>query len=146
MGLKRIALLVAEAVVVVAAIAYGAMHFFMTPPDDLDLSRSKNTANGIYAASIAPEVEPVQQGPLHAWVLTLRTPDGKPVEGAEVAVDGGMPQHGHGLPTSPAVAGYLGEGRYKIDGVRFNMSGWWELKFAIKAPPGEDSVVFNITL
>jgi hypothetical protein len=145
MNPRRIALVVVGLVVVAAAI-WGGMHFFMAPPDDLDLSREKATAKGIYMTAIAPEVEPVQQGPLHAWVLTIKTPDGKPVEGAEIVVDGGMPQHGHGLPTSPAVVGYLGEGRYKIDGVRFNMSGWWELKFAIKAPPGEDSVVFNITL
>ena len=134
------------AVLVIAAAIYGGMKFFMTPPGDLDLSRSKNSVNGVYAVTIAPEVEPVQQGPLHAWVLTLKTPDGKPVEGATIGIDGGMPQHGHGLPTSPAVAAYLGEGKYRIDGVRFNMSGWWELKFAIKAPPGEDSIVFNITL
>jgi hypothetical protein len=137
---------VAVGVVVIAAAVWGGMRFFMSPPDDLDLSRSKNSAKGIYSVDIAPEMEPVQQGPLHAWVLTLKTPDGKPVEDATIGVDGGMPQHGHGLPTSPAVAGYLGEGKYKIDGLRFNMSGWWELKFAIKAPPGEDSVVFNITL
>jgi hypothetical protein len=145
MNSRRLAL-VAIAVVIVAAALWGGMRFFMSPPDDLDLAREKASAKGIYTVAIAPEVEPVQQGPLHAWVLTLKTADGKPVEGAEIGVDGGMPQHGHGLPTSPAVAGYLGEGRYKIDGMRFNMSGWWELKFAIKAPPGEDSVVFNITL
>ena len=145
MNSRRLAL-VAVAAVIVAAAIWGGMRFFMAPPDDLDLSREKASAKGVYTVAIAPEVEPVQQGPLHAWVLTLETPDGRPVEGAEIGVDGGMPQHGHGLPTSPAVAGYLGEGRYRIDGMRFNMSGWWELKFAIKAPPGEDAVVFNITL
>jgi hypothetical protein len=130
----------------VALALWGGMRFFMAPPADLDLAREKASAKGLYTIAIAPEVEPVQQGPLHAWMLTLKTADGKPVEGAGIGVDGGMPQHGHGLPTSPAVAGYLGEGRYKIDGMRFNMSGWWELEFTIKAAPGEDTVVFNITL
>lgn len=51
-----------------------------------------------------------------------------------------MPQHGHGLPTNPAVTSYLGKGRYRIDGVRFNMSGWWEFKLAIAAPQGDDQV------
>ncbi|MDP3899435.1 MAG: FixH family protein, partial [Mesorhizobium sp.] len=83
---------------------------------------------------------------LHNWVLTVTTPDGNPVEGATIAVDGGMPQHGHGLPTAPAATSYLGEGRYRIEGVRFNMGGWWEFKFAIEAAPGADAVTFNLSL
>jgi len=145
MSLRRI-LLVVITLVVVALAGLAAKHFFTTPPADLDLSRSKASAKGTYSIGIAPEIEPVQQGPLHAWVLTLTTPDGKPVEGARIAIDGGMPQHGHGLPTAPQATAYLGEGRYRIEGVRFNMSGWWELKFAISAPPGDDSAVFNVTL
>ena len=76
----------------------------------------------------------------------MTTPQGTVVEDAVVAVDGGMPQHGHGLPTEPRVTEYLGEGHYRVAGVRFNMGGWWELKFAISAPPGDDTVVFNIVL
>jgi len=134
--------------IVVAAIvaAFLSMHLFMTPPTDLDLSRSKQSAAGTYLVEIAPEKEPLEQGPLHNWTVTLKTPDGKPVENATIGVDGGMPQHGHGLPTAPQATAYLGEGRYRIEGVRFNMGGWWELKFAISAAPGDDVVVFNLTL
>ncbi|MGE0501855.1 MAG: FixH family protein [Rhizobiaceae bacterium] len=142
---KRILYVVAACVVLVAA-GVIAMRFIMTPPSDLDLARSKATANGLYVAAVEPEVEPVQQGPLHAWIVTVTMPDGAAVEGAAIAVDGGMPQHGHGLPTAPAVAAYLGEGRYRIDGVRFNMAGWWELKLTITAPAGEDTAYFNILL
>lgn len=136
-------LLAVAIAVAVGIIGYGMM---MTPPDDLDLSREKATARGLYAVSIAPEEEPLQQGPLHNWVLTLKTPDGAPVENATIAVGGGMPQHGHGLPTQPQATAYLGEGRYRVEGVRFNMSGWWEFSFDIKAAPGDDSVVFNLSL
>jgi hypothetical protein len=146
MNFRRIVLAVAAAVVVIALTWAAASHFFMRPPADLDLARSKPSAKGAYTVAVAPEVEPVQRGPLHAWVLTLTTPDGKPVEDAKIAIAGGMPQHGHGLPTAPQATAYLGEGRYRIEGVRFNMGGWWELKFAISAPAGEDSVVFNLTL
>lgn len=134
--------------IAIAAVAIGAavFHMMMTPPDDLDLARSKPTEQRAYVASISPETEPLQQGELHAWVLTVTTPDNKPVEGATIAVDGGMPQHGHGLPTSPQMTSYLGEGRYRIEGVKFNMGGWWELKFAISAPPGDDRVTFNLKL
>ena len=86
------------------------------------------------------------QGELQSWLLTLKTAAGAPVEGAAIIVSGGMPQHNHGLPTSPQATDYLGEGRYRIDGVKFTMSGWWQLRFAISAAAGSDSVVFNIVL
>jgi hypothetical protein len=146
MRMKRthwILIAVAFAVVAIAAVA---MHKMMTPPYDLDTARSKPSEQKLYVATVTPEEEPLRQGELHAWVLTLTTPDNKPVEGATIAVDGGMPQHGHGLPTSPQMTSYLGDGRYRIEGVKFNMAGWWELKFAISAPPGDDRVTFNLVL
>jgi len=71
---------------------------------------------------------------------------GQPVEGAAIKVDGGMPEHGHGLPTQPRVSRSLGGGLYEIEGVRFSMGGWWELKLAIESPSGADSVTFNLSL
>lgn len=71
---------------------------------------------------------------------------GRPVEGASISVDGGMPEHGHGLPTQPQVRHSLGGGMYDIEGVRFSMGGWWELKLSIDAPQGSDRVTFNLAL
>jgi hypothetical protein len=78
--------------------------------------------------------------------LTVLTADGLPVKSASIEVDGGMPEHGHGLPTRPRVTAELTEGTYQVDGVRFNMGGWWELKFHIAAAAGRDSVTFNLDL
>jgi hypothetical protein len=143
--MRRISV-IAVAVLLLAVAGWFAMHAFMAAPDDLDLSRSKSSARGIYLVSIEPELIPVQQNVLHSWFLTLSTPDGTAVEDARITVDGGMPRHGHGLPTKPQVTQYVGDGRYKIEGVRFSMTGWWELKFAISAAPGDDDVVFNLML
>jgi len=140
---KLIYVLVAVAAIAVAFVGWRMM---MPPPDDLDLSRSKPTQAGAFIVAVAPETEPVRQGPLHSWVATVTTPDGAPVEGATISVDGGMPQHGHGLPTAPAVTAALGQGRYRIEGVRFNMGGWWELKLAITAGGTTDAVTFNLVL
>jgi hypothetical protein len=71
---------------------------------------------------------------------------GHTVDGATIAVDGGMPQHGHGLPTRPRVTTSLGGGRYEIAGVRFNMGGWWELSLDITSSVGSDKVTFNLAL
>jgi YtkA-like len=115
-------------------------------PANLDLSLQKGTVNGLYLARIAPEAEPVAVGPMHSWTVMLRDPDGAPIDDARIAVDGGMPQHGHGLPSAPAVTQALGEGRYLIEGMKFNMPGWWEIDLAIEGPNGADAVTFNLVL
>ncbi|UVK36502.1 FixH family protein [Mesorhizobium sp. AR10] len=112
----------------------------------LDTSRSKTTANRLFVASFQPERGVIRQGELQSWLLTLKTVKGAPVEGAAITVSGGMPQHNHGLPTSPQATDYLGDGRYRIDGLKFTMSGWWQLRFAISAAAGSDTVVFNVVL
>ncbi len=109
-----------------------------------DLSLSKPTANGLFVASLRPQSGAVQQGLLQSWQLTLVARDGTPVENAAIDIAGGMPQHDHGLPTSPQVTGYLGQGHYRIDGVKFTMSGLWQLRLTISAAQGSDTVVFNI--
>jgi len=137
---------VAVMLAVLAAAAFFAMRFFVTAPDGLDLSRSRATAAGLYRVTIAPELEPIERGPLLAFIVTVATPDGQPVSDATITIGGGMPQHGHGLPTRPQVAGHLGEGRYRIEGLRFNMPGWWVLEIGIDAGAGSDEAVFNLSL
>ena len=133
-------------VAAVIAAVIGYMMLSMSAPSDLDLAREKPTMQGLYTVAIAPETEPFERNSLHSWTATVKNADGTPVENAEITIDGGMPQHGHGLPTAPAVTASLGEGRYKIEGVRFNMSGWWEFKLKVKAAAGEDDVTFNLSL
>ena len=73
----------------------------------------------------------------------LTTPTGAPVAQARIKIDGGMPQHGHGLPTKPQVTRELSGGGYLIEGMKFSMTGWWEIKLAIDSPEGADQVTFN---
>ncbi|HEX5829405.1 MAG TPA: FixH family protein, partial [Gemmatimonadaceae bacterium] len=83
---------------------------------------------------------------LHRWTLHLETAAGAPVQGATIAVDGGMPRHGHGLPTKPLVTRQLGNGDHLVEGMKFNMSGWWVVKFRVSSAAGNDSLVFNVKL
>lgn len=115
-------------------------------PATLDLSRSRLTTHGTYRATIRPEQDTIPQGRLHRWILTLQTPDGAAVDGATVAINGGMPEHGHGLPTTPRVTRALGNGEHLVEGVKFSMRGWWELRFAISTAAGADTVTFNLDL
>ena len=78
--------------------------------------------------------------------VIVRNGNGEPVDGAAIRIDGGMPQHGHGLPTRPRVSRNLGNGAYEVEGVRFNMGGWWEFKVVIETASGLDTITFNLDL
>ncbi len=114
-----------------------------SPPKDLDVALQKPTAGGVYLVALVPPVQAPAINQMHSWKVKLATPDGLPVHGARFTVDGGMPQHGHGLPTQPRVTRELPDGTYQLDGMKFSMTGWWEVKLAIDAPQGDDKVTFN---
>ena len=91
-------------------------------------------------------VNPLPLYRIHGWIIHIDTLDGKPVNGARVIVYGGMPAHRHGLPTRPRVTEELGDGYYRLDGVRFHMGGSWEMVFTIRTDGAEDTVVLLLTL
>ncbi len=131
---------------VVAAVLLTACMHMTARPQDLDMSRTRTSANGLYRATIRPDGDSIPQGRLHSWLLTLETASGATIDSATITVDGGMPQHGHGLPTKPRVTRALGNGTHRVDGMKFNMGGWWVVNFAVRASAGADSVVFNLDL
>ena len=114
-----------------------------TPPTDLDLALDKPSAAGMYRVALVPPAQAPAINQLHSWQVKLAAPDGTPVHGATFAVDGGMPQHGHGLPTKPRVTRELADGTYQLDGMKFSMTGWWVVKLDIQGPQGADKVAFN---
>ena len=129
----------------IAALLTGCM-LFSKPPADLYYSRTRTSEAGRYRATIHPQGDSIPQGRLQKWTLHLETATGAPVDSATVTVDGGMPQHGHGLPTSPRVTRVLGNGDHLVEGMKFNMGGWWVVKFRVASATGADSVVFNVKL
>src|SRR5690606_10948808 len=104
------------------------------------------SAQGAYRVSYEPRHGPIAVNQIHAWTLHVETADGRAVEGATIAVDGDMPQHGHGLPTEPQVTTELGGGDYLVEGVKFHMPGWWVMDFTIDAGDQTDTVRFDLLL
>ena len=135
----------AAAALAMMLVAGGCM-MFAKPPRDLDYSRTRTSEAGLYRATIKPQGDSIPQGKLHRWVLHLETVSGAPVDACEITLDGGMPQHGHGLPTKPRVTRDLGNGDHLVDGMKFNMGGWWVVKFRVASTSGTDSLVFNLKL
>lgn len=114
----------------------------MAPPKNLDLSLAKKSASGVYQVELLPPAQAPAINQMHSWKVKLATAEGVPVRGAKFLVDGGMPQHGHGLPTQPRVTREMEAGTYALDGMKFSMTGWWEMKLAIDGPQGADKVTF----
>jgi hypothetical protein len=135
----------APALLVVAGGA-GLAAMMAPPPADLDLSLTQATAKGLYVGTLVPGAVPVPVGTIQTWTVAVTTADGRPVEHAALAIDGGMPRHGHGLPTDPQVTEELGAGRYRVEGIKFNMPGWWTVTLEISGPAGTDSATFNFDL
>lgn len=127
-------------------VTYTLRHGFSTPPASEFGLGPRSSKDGRLVATIDTSAALVT-GKLQMIRLTLRDSAGAPIQGAQVLVDGGMPQHGHGLPTKPRVVREEAEGVYVVDGLKFNMGGWWELKFVVTTEGGAaELVTFNVRL
>jgi hypothetical protein len=115
-------------------------------PENLDTAPTRLSEKGDFQVSYTSSLDLVPVNQMHTWTIRVETAGGEPIEGAEIMVDGGMPQHRHGLPTTPQVTQDLGEGEYLVEGLRFHMPGWWEVKFQVTANGKSDSVTFNLDL
>ncbi len=115
-----------------------------TPPADLDLSLQHPSAQGRFVVRLEPPASGTTVNRLHAWQVHLSTPEGAPVPQARITVDGGMPQHGHGFPTQPRVTRELQPGVYALEGMKFSMTGWWDMRLAIQSATASDTATFNV--
>jgi hypothetical protein len=101
---------------------------------------------GLYRVAIAPEGGAIPLGAMHAWVVEVATAAGEAFVPTRLAFDAGMPQHGHGLPTAPRVTRALGDGRFRVEGVKFHMGGDWTVRVEVVGPAGADVAVFHVAV
>jgi hypothetical protein len=151
--MKKTQVLLVLAIVATAATLNACSHATMMihrtgarrpAPSDFGLG-PRTSATGRYVATLEP-ARPLRTRQMQTIRVSVRDAEGQVIDEARISIDGGMPQHGHGLPTRPRVTRSLGEGVYEIEGVRFNMGGWWEFKLAIVGSRGADTVTFNLNL
>ena len=103
--------------------------------------------SGRLVGRIYPETgDGIEIGRFQDWVLELRDTGGAGVLGAAIAIAGGMPSHGHGLPTQPRVTEELGGGRYRIEGVKLNMVGAWVIEVFVETPALRDRLRFDLAI
>ena len=114
-----------------------------TMPSGLDLSLTQSSMDRKYVVELQPPSPTPAINQMHSWQVRLASPNGQPITRAHIEVDGGMPQHGHGLPTHPQVTREVADGVYLLEGMKFSMTGWWEIRLTIQASDGVDKVTFN---
>jgi hypothetical protein len=115
-------------------------------PAERDYSTTRLSEKGMYKVSFQAAADSIPVNKVHSWRLHVEDSAGHPVPDASITVDGGMPEHGHGLPTKPQVTQNLGNGDYVAEGMKFQMRGWWVVRFAVTSGDTTDTVTFNLQL
>lgn len=113
-------------------------------PPNQPLTRASSQQH--FMVTLIPPQQAIMVNQMHSWQVRVTGADGRPVNRASFKVDGGMPQHNHGLPTQPQVTQALGHGTFLLEGVKFNMPGWWELTLSLDTEKIKDTVHFQILI
>jgi len=92
--------------------------------------------NGVYRASM------VAAGS-NRWTIDIRSASGTRTSNASLALESWMPDD-EGVATMRPAVTELADGRYLVDGLRLDRPGWWNVKLAISAAAGTDSLAFNL--
>lgn len=121
--------------------------FVLISPDAIAQDvESWTSDDGHFTVSFESELQPLAINKIHSWILHIVDSNGETISNAQLVVSGGMPQHNHGLPTSPAVTAALEDGDYKLEGMRFHMRGYWEIRVSIDTGTERDEVTIALTL
>lgn len=145
-SMSRRSLLLASVILATGALAGCHAQAGPKPPrEPAAFAAEQTSAGGTFRVAYRTD-GPVPVGRLHAWTLHVARADGTPVTDAALAVDGDMPEHRHGLPTRPRITRNLGAGDYLLEGVKFQMGGWWVLDVDVAADGRTERVRFNLQL
>lgn len=104
------------------------------------------TENRLFRVSFTSELDPIVINTIHTWIIHVEDINGQPVTGAEISIDGGMPEHDHGLPTRPQVNRNSERGSYSAEGMKFHMNGWWTVVMTITNGDISDHIAFDLNL
>lgn len=88
----------------------------------------------MYRFELSPSPNPPPLGELFAVdVLVSDVASGRPVTGGALSLDATMPEHGHGMQTSPRSSESPRGGSYHAVGFKFHMYGRWVFAIAFEA-------------
>ena len=135
----------------VSALLSGASEVAQRPPPSVTRAAlTLRTTMPLRGASLRLELEPAAQpiavGVTQTWSVLVAGAQGAPLSGCKVTFDATMPEHGHGLPTAPRVEGESAPGRYRLEGLRFSMAGYWQIEVEASCAEGAQRALFDLRL
>ncbi|HET7189579.1 MAG TPA: FixH family protein [Gemmatimonadaceae bacterium] len=101
----------------------------------------RRSHSGRYSAEVI-STSPIVIGATQSWALHLSRRNRR-VSHATVSAEAWMPETGQRSAVRPTVT-YVGGGDYRIDDLRFDRAGWWNVALVIDGRAGTDSVAFNV--
>lgn len=122
-------------------LAVNSVYAANTALPDLSGTTGKGLKIEIYS-----QLSPLRINQIHSWHVRLLDAQGSSVVVDELVINGGMPEHDHGLPTQPQVTSLLENGDYLLEGVRFHMQGFWQLLIEFQIEGIADTATIDFTL
>lgn len=147
----RFALKSAAALTLIVVVCVAALATRVEPERADSLPRDahrwqKTSDQGAFNVTLDSQSERIALREFLEWSVEVANVDGTAVYPARFSISGGMPSHGHGLPSQPRVTQHLDAGRYLISGLKFNMAGDWLLVFDIESESRRDRVSFEFNV
>ena len=118
----------------VLALLAGAAPVLADCPLDLGRGTGWVVFSDHYMIAFRPEPMRIELGQPFELLFNVCTKNGNPAE--LVAVEAQMPEQKRSMKAKPAIVS-AGDGRYRAEGMVFDMSGRWELAIDVRA--GEES-------
>jgi hypothetical protein len=106
---------------------------------------SRLTNTGVYRVYFYPPPV-VAINRYQVWGIYIEDAAGNALNGIKLEVDADMPAHGHGLLTQPKVKPGNAPGRYRVEGLRFHMPGYWEIRLHVNDRGNRDGLIFPVEL
>ena len=113
-------------------------------PENLDLSRVKSGTN--FVVRYTPDgVSRVPVADLHAWTVEVENRESRSASPTELSIVADMPQHLHGLGSVPRVT-RLSPGRFRVEGLNFQMPGWWKVEIEVRREQVAETFRFDLVI
>jgi hypothetical protein len=113
-------------------------------PADLDASTTVATRYGTLQASYETDFPELPLNSVHTWRLSLQDKNGLPVVGADIDLTADMPEHLHGMTTTPLIQESDTPGLYLVRGMNFHMPGYWEVTLDVSGAGSRHLLRFNL--
>lgn len=103
------------------------------------------TAQALYRVTLHPPLE-IGINRYQTWGIFIEDATGKALDQAVVDLRADMPAHGHGLLAQPRIVPGRAPGRYRVEGLRFHMPGYWEIRIQVNQGGKADALLLPVLL